>query len=378
MATYYWVGGSGTWNNVSTANWSTTSGGAGGSGPPNNADTVIFDSNSGTSAVVTVAATAVALNTTVNKSDITLSFSGSPTLAPSNGFLALTAGTIALNNNVVTVGRFTSNNSNARTIDFGASGEIVITTNNTTVWNTSPSTNMVVVGTNPKVVFNYSGSTGTRTIATGNVVESNAISWHFTAGTDIVTVGGARDLNFTGFSGSLTNTSRFVFGSLTLSPTMTVLGGSNSTSFNATSGVKTITTNGVTVDLPIGFNGIGGTFEFQDALTQGPTRGFVITNGTVRLKNNVTSVVGVFSTSGTNQKFLQSSLAGSQATLSQASGTVNANNLTIQDINATGGATWNAFVSNGNVDAGNNTGWDFFTQLGKYIYTRRKNKRILL
>lgn len=50
MATYYWVGGSGTWDNVATANWSTTSGGAGGSGPPNNADTVIFDANSGTSA----------------------------------------------------------------------------------------------------------------------------------------------------------------------------------------------------------------------------------------------------------------------------------------------------------------------------------------
>jgi hypothetical protein len=29
------------------------------------------------------------------------------------------------------------------------------------------------------------------------------------------------------------------------------------------------------------------------------------------------------------------------------------------------------------VDAGNNSGWDFSSQLGKYIYTRRKNTRIL-
>jgi len=376
MATYFWVGGSGTWNNVSTANWATTSGGAGGNGPPNNADTVNFDANSGTAAVVTVESTAVGLNTTVNKSDLTLSFSGSPTLAPTNGVLTLTTGTLALNNNTVTIGRFFSGNSNTRTIDFGASGEFVVTTNNTTIWNTSPSTNMVVSGT-PKVVFNYAGATGTRIIATGGVTEANSISWHFTAGTDTVTVGGARNLDFTGFSGSLNNGARFIFGNLVLSPTMTVLGGTNASQFVATSGVKTITTNGVTIDFPLTFNGIGGTFAFQDALTQGATRAFTMTNGTVRLKNGVTTTVGSFVTSGTNQKFLQSTLVGSQATLSQASGTVNANNLTIQDINATGGATWNAFTTNNNINAGNNSGWDFSVQLGKYIYTRRKNKRIL-
>jgi len=63
--------------------------------------------------------------------------------------------------------------------------------------------------------------------------------------------------------------------------------------------------------------------------------------------------------------------------LSQASGTINTTYLTVQDINATGGATWNAYTTSNNVDAGNNSGWDFSTQLGKYIYTIRKNKRIL-
>jgi hypothetical protein len=88
--------------------------------------------------------------------------------------------------------------------------------------------------------------------------------------------------------------------------------------------------------------------------------------------------VGSFATSGANQKFLQSTLAGSQATLSDASGTNNLSNTTIQDINATGGATWNAYLTNNNVDGGNNTGWDFNPlQIGRYIYTRRKNKRIL-
>ena len=140
---------------------------------------------------------------------------------------------------------------------------------------------------------------------------------------------------------------------------------------------KTITVSTKTIDQPIIFNGIGGAWQFQDALTQGSTRAFTITNGTVQLKAGVTSTVGALATSGTNQKYLQSTLAGSQATLSQAGGTVNSIYLTIKDINATGGATWNAYTTNNNVDAGNNLGWDFSFQLGKCIYTRRKNKRIL-
>jgi hypothetical protein len=47
MATYYWVGGSGTWNVSATTNWSATSGGAGGAGVPTSADDVVFDINSG-------------------------------------------------------------------------------------------------------------------------------------------------------------------------------------------------------------------------------------------------------------------------------------------------------------------------------------------
>jgi hypothetical protein len=43
MATYYWVGGSGSWTPSITANWATSSGGAGGAGYPTTADDVIFD-----------------------------------------------------------------------------------------------------------------------------------------------------------------------------------------------------------------------------------------------------------------------------------------------------------------------------------------------
>jgi hypothetical protein len=131
--------------------------------------------------------------------------------------------------------------------------------------------------------------------------------------------------------------------------------------FAGTSGTQQITTAGKTFDFPLVFNGVGGTFAFQDALTQGSTRAFTLTDGTVELKAGTTSTVGSFLTSGTTQKYLQSTTDGTQATLSQASGTVSTSYLTIKDIVATGGASWNAPMSSFNINAGNNTGWDFNT-----------------
>jgi hypothetical protein len=138
---------------------------------------------------------------------------------------------------------------------------------------------------------------------------------------------------------------------------------------------QSITSAGVAFTQSITVNSLNGIVEFLDAVDTAGT--FTITEGTVKLKSGATSSVLAFETTGTTQKFLQSTLAGSQATLSQTTGTVSVSYLTIQDINATGGATWDAFTTNNNVDAGNNLGWDFSFQLGKYIYTRRKNKRIL-
>jgi hypothetical protein len=188
-----------------------------------------------------------------------------------------------------------------------------------------------------------------------------------------------KNVNFTGFAGTLSGSSGLLcYGNLTYSAGMTIAAATNTTSFGATSGTQLITTNAQTLDLPLTFNGIGGTFAFQDALTQGSTKAFTITNGTVQLKASVTSTVGALATSGTNQKFLQSTLAGTKATLSQVTGTVSVGYLTIKDITATGGATFNAYTVNSNVNAGNNLGWDFFAQLGRTIYTRRKEKRVLI
>lgn len=330
MANRYWVGGSGTWDAVNTANWSATSGGAGGASVPTSADIAFLDAASGT-VTVTLGANVTVLRLTCTGFTGTLDFSTYK---------------ISIVGNAATV--------------FGASNA------------------MLALGTK-RVELTYAGSTGTRSISTGIKTKENSINFYVTAGSDTVASLSYTDtLDFTGFSGTFNNGARTVFGDLVFSSGMTLQSGTGTLTLGSTTGTQAITTSGLTLDFPITFNGVGGTFVFQDALTQGSTRAFTITNGTVRLKNGVTSTVGAFATSGTTQKFLESTLPGSQATLSQASGTVNATYLTIKDIIATGGATWNAFVTNGNVDAGNNTGWDFFTQLGKYIYTRRKNKRILL
>lgn len=362
MAARFWVGGSGTWNNTSTTNWSTTSGGAAGAAAPTSADTATFDSNSGTAATITVASTAVSSSTVVNKADINLSLSGSPTLCISTGSLNLTTGTITLNNNTLTVGIFISNNSNVRAVAFGT-GAITLTGSGTTIWTTAVATNFSYTGT-PTVNATYSGSTGTRTITTATAanggVEANALSFNVSAGSDTVSFGSvAKNVNFTGFSGTINNATRTIYGNLTFSSGMTLTAGTTVTTFAATSGTQQITTAGKTLDFPLTFNGIGGTFAFQDALTQGSTRAFTITNGTVQLKNGVTSTVGSFVANNTSSKFLQSTLLGSQATLSQASGTVNVADLTIRDINAIGGASWNAYTDFENTDAGNNDGWDF-------------------
>lgn len=271
----------------------------------------------------------------------------------------LTNGVLNLNGFTLTTGIFSSSNSNARTIAFGA-GNITITGNNTTVLGIADPTNLTVTGT-PTVNATYSGAVGTRTFLVGSgALQAQSVSMSISAGTDSVLVAGAyRSLNFTGFSGTIVNDTRTLYGSLTISSGATVNAGASVTTFAATSGTQQITTNGKTLDFPLTFNGIGGTFAFQDALTQGSTRAFTITNGTVQLKAGVTSTVGSFVANSSSTKFLQSTTSGSQATLSQASGTVNVADLTIRDINAVGGATWNAYTDFENTDAGNNDGWNF-------------------
>jgi hypothetical protein len=284
--------------------------------------------------------------------------------------VSLTNGTLDLNNYTMTSGSFNSSVATARTLAFGT-GKIVLTGNNATICSTNTGTNLTITGSK-RVELAYSGSTGTRTIlgaTNATAIEgTNLLDYFITAGTDIVTFSGSRNYGTIDFSNGGTSTftgtwqsttaTIILFGNLILNSTMVVGSGADFVSMQATSGTKTITSAGQTMDFPFNINGLGGTFACSDALTLGSTREFRLTNGTLQLKASATSTVGSFTTSGTNQRFLQSTLLGTQATLSDASGTNSVSYLTIQDINATGGATFNAYPYNFNSDAGNNTGWN--------------------
>jgi hypothetical protein len=347
MAARFWVGGTGTWDNASTANWSATTGGASGASAPT------FDGNSGTGTCTTAAGSASS-TLTLNTQNIALVFGANHTASAA---LTLTQGSINLAGFVLNCTTVSSSNANTRSIAFGSTGQINLTATSGTLWTTSASTGFTTSGTN-KVVTAPNGGAGTRTFNPGSsLAEINVMTFKVTSGSDTVSLQGRYfNIDLTGFTGSIANNGRVIYGSLTLQSGLTFAG---STSFSATSGSHVITTAGVTLNASFTFNNSGGIWSFADAANFG-TGNLIFTAGTLRLKAGETTTVTAFSTSGSAElHYLESTTSGSQATLSQASGTVTASFLSIKDINATGGATWNAFVDQSNIDAGNNDGWNF-------------------
>jgi hypothetical protein len=217
----------------------------------------------------------------------------------------LTAGTLSLQSFKLATSTFSSSNSNTRTISFGTGNITCIDTG--TVWNTSTTTGLTTTGT--QVVNVTSTGSSAITVTTGALSEANSISFNFTGGTYALTFlasssNSARNVNFTGYAGTLgTMGGSFIYGNLTLSAGMTLTAFATALSFGATSGTQQITTNAKTIDFPLLFNGVSGTFQLQDALTMGSTRTATLTNGTLDL-NGKTMTVGTRFTTATGTKNL--------------------------------------------------------------------------
>jgi hypothetical protein len=293
--------------------------------------------------------------------------------------LTLTSGTLDLSSYTLTTGIFSSSNSNIRTLAFGT-GNITLTGVATTIFSTSTVTNMTITGT---AVVNCVATTGTsvqtRTFIAGAHGEAQAITVNINSGTSAVdifrlatTSGAFKDVTFSStFTGTIQiGNAIIVYGNFDVGGTTAYFLSSSATllTFGATSGTQNINfrsssygTSAVTSGIIFGSaSSTATTFVLTNGFTALPTATIPITltAGTLSLKAGVTSTVSSFTTTGTTQKFLQSTISGTQATISDASGTVDATYLTIQDINATGGATFNAYLYNSNIDAGNNTGWN--------------------
>lgn len=418
MANRYWVFGSGIWDGSNTANWSASRGGAGGVSVPTAADAVFFDSASG-GGVCTISATVpcLTLNLTgytgtlafgTNKIEIagnaatiftqttSCSVSGVPvidlTYAGSAGTRTIAATSILAANTIsfnilngsdsfsMTSGRVRALNftgfsgtliagskfingdlifSAAMTL---AAGTQIMTLRNVTSGSTS------TIKTNGKVINNpvLQDASGTR-LLDDNLTINPAYSLSVDAG--IFNANG-KDVSIATMFSSGTGSRELALGS----GTWTVSG--SGTSWNCATSTNLIVTGTGVISMTSAsaktFAGGGLSWPTlrqggSGALTIQQSNSFAnITNSvqpaTITLTAGTTQTVAAFGVSGTagNLITLNSSTAGTRATLSDSIGTVEVSNVSIKDISATGGANWNAFLKSGNVDAGNNLGWDFF------------------
>jgi hypothetical protein len=236
--------------------------------------------------------------------------------------MSLLNGTLSLNGYDLTVGFFSSNNSNTRAINFGASNSITITGTGTP-WDTTITTGLTVTGSRTVNI----ATPGTPTISLVNGgTEANAFDFNFSGTTTVNFLQNAglvaRNVNFTGFSGTLNATNVVtIYGSYTLSATMTVVASSNIMTFGATSGTNVITTNTKTMP-PMAINGVGGTFNLGSALTS---------SGAIQV------LAGTFDTTASNYAITCTSLNSSVATNARA---ISLNGSTVT-VSGTAGVTLN-------------------------------------
>jgi hypothetical protein len=277
-----------------------------------------FAATSGTQQITTNSQT-LDFSITQNNSGATLQLVDNLTMGSTRTF-ALTQGTLDLgtNNKTLSTGIFSSNNSNTRAISFGTSGLINITgvggaPTNVFVMNTA--TNFTYTGTS-KVTLSGAGTGGTsrQIIFQTGATESNALNFFVTAGSDQIIAQAFyfKNLDFTGFSGTVSDNSKNIYGNLILSPTMTYSNSTGITSFIASSGTQQLTTNGITLDAPVTQNNVGATLQLQDNLTIGSTRTFTHTGGTLDL-NTKTATIGTFSSTGSGTRAISFGTTGKLA-----------------------------------------------------------------
>jgi len=410
MASRYWVGGTAAWDGTAGTKWALTSGGAGGQAVPTSADDVFFTNlSTGTCTISTGNTGAKSITCTGFAGTLagtaTISVSGSVTLTAgmtasyagvlmiiatgtvtsagktfcaglfingtgitvslgdafstvAGGGIYLFSGTFNLNNFTATTDNFSSNNSGTRAIAFGTGNiALVSTAAATKVLDMANATNFTYTGTGgfirnqaatATVVFGSTG--GTVTNAPNLTVNAGASALTITSGTWF------NNLIFTGSTSAVTAINLILVGNLTLGSSAAY-----ATMLVSHFNTGTITSNGKALGSLVINAAAGFAVTCADALYLGGA--LTLFRGTLKLKTGVTNTVASLATSGTTLKYLESTLAGTQATISDTSGTNTVTYLSIKDSNATGGAVFDA-TDPTNVNVSNNTGWDFGAAAG--------------
>lgn len=331
---YYWVGNSGNWSDYAN-HWATSSGGTTfHAQAPTLIDDVYFDANSFTSSGATVT---LDVEGDCRNMDW-LSSLFSPTLAGPAANLNIYGGLVLspfMNQNWTGSWNFKAQNGNTYGID--VQGKTLTNVDINTLTNSAY-----------KLVNDLKASNSIDLIAGGFQTQGNAVN--------------TKEFNLIG-----ADTRNLTLGSSKITITNGKWDVQDATNLTITPGTSEIIVQSEGSNAH--FYGGGMTYRdlrFNTASTMNGTLTGNNTFNTLRVLPGVTLSVASGSTqttgnliaSGTCTKGLTilSDAPGSAAIFSQASGTVNSSFVTLQDINATGGATFNA---NQSTDLGNNTGWNF-------------------
>lgn len=343
MANRYWVGGSGTWDSSSTTHWSASSGGAGGASVPVYFDPVYFDSNSG-GGIVTCSGAVQADNFN------------------STGFTG-----IIINGQ----------------INFSGTSFILGTGQNNTF------TLLPVLGPSQSITTNFNGSrigtisaivagisNQTITLNDDMILSSGGFNIGNSANTGVVTLNlNGNNLTCTGIVRINTNTG-FVFqmgsGTTTITnggSSFTMINGTNLTITPSTSTIKFVSNSLIL------FQGGGKTYNniyFNRSLSPGYIA-ILDSNTFNNFKADCPTAYSIYFTPSSTTTFNTIDISGSSGklttlapsstgtfTLSDSTGTNSLSYVSIQYCTASGGATWNAYIDNGCVDGGGNSGWTFY------------------
>lgn len=198
--------------------------------------------------------------------------------------LSLTAGTFDANGYEFTANSFASNGTSVRSLISG-SGTWNIVGNNTTVWNITISANYSHIQTNP-INFTYSGSTGARSINSGTT--TYPLSFNITAGSDTVNISNnVKDLDFTGFTGTIAGTSFNLYGDIIFNNSITYPNTASTIINLSSTTTQTITSNGSVLTFSVNKNA-SGTLNFSDDFTT--TRNFTQNGGTVDISGKIITI----------------------------------------------------------------------------------------
>jgi filamentous hemagglutinin len=237
------------------------------------------------------------------------------------------------------------------------------------------------------------GSTSTQSINTGGLTHSFPWTFNGAGGTfnlsSAVTIGSTSTLTLTNgtlklngytfISGAFatgigTKNLTFDAGTLSIVFIGNVFNNANPTGFTTTAGTgvgtirltgssaKTFTGGGSIYNCTLDQGGLGALTIADSNTFDDITNSYKATNATtLTFTSGTTTTVNNFTASGEVGRLLtiNSSTPGSAATLSKSTGSVSVSYCSIFNSAATGGATWEALTTNGNINSGGNSGWIF-------------------